>query len=167
MAEEADGTVYRCPGPPVVYTDKISKEEAVARQCRSIEGAPITLVPAPKPPPSRWQAVGYGKSVVVLVDTHSIRRNGSRVSIWANWCYSEPVESSTNYPKSTYLSSKDHITYNCRERTSFTSQSTRYSTIEAGDVVETLTWVDKIENYRNITPETIGESLFDYVCKTK
>lgn len=43
------GTVYRCPGPPVLYTDQISVQEAKDRNCRTIEGAPITVVSPPKP----------------------------------------------------------------------------------------------------------------------
>ena len=43
------GTVYRCPGPPVLYTDALSPEEARERGCRTIEGAPITVIQAPKP----------------------------------------------------------------------------------------------------------------------
>ncbi len=38
------GTVYRCPGPPVLYTDTLSAQEARDRGCRTIEGAPITVV---------------------------------------------------------------------------------------------------------------------------
>jgi hypothetical protein len=45
------GTVYRCPGPPIEYTDQISAAEAKARGCRTIENAPITIVSPPKPPP--------------------------------------------------------------------------------------------------------------------
>lgn len=45
------GTVYRCPGPPVLYTDALSPEEARERGCRTIEGAPITIIQAPKPRP--------------------------------------------------------------------------------------------------------------------
>jgi hypothetical protein len=44
-------TVYRCPGPPVLYTDQITKEEARDRGCRTIENAPITVVAPPKPRP--------------------------------------------------------------------------------------------------------------------
>jgi hypothetical protein len=33
--------VYRCPGPPVVYTDKISAAEARTRNCRGIDGKPL------------------------------------------------------------------------------------------------------------------------------
>jgi hypothetical protein len=36
--------VYRCPGPPVLYTDALSAAEARERGCRGIEGAPVTIV---------------------------------------------------------------------------------------------------------------------------
>lgn len=45
------GTVYRCPGPPVLYTDQITAQQAKERDCRTIEGAPITVVSPPKPRP--------------------------------------------------------------------------------------------------------------------
>ena len=41
--------VYRCPGPPVLYTDAISAVDARERGCRTIEGAPITVVQPPRP----------------------------------------------------------------------------------------------------------------------
>jgi hypothetical protein len=44
-------TVYRCPGPPIEYTDQITEKEAKARNCRTIENAPITIVSPPKPRP--------------------------------------------------------------------------------------------------------------------
>ena len=47
--------VYRCPGPPVLYTDGISAAEAKERNCRTIEGAAVTVVQAPRkpvPPPA-------------------------------------------------------------------------------------------------------------------
>ena len=40
----AQAEVYRCPGPPVLYTDGISAAQAKAKGCRTIEGAPITIV---------------------------------------------------------------------------------------------------------------------------
>lgn len=45
------GTVYRCPGPPVLYTDVLSAQEAKDRGCRTIEGAAVTVVPGTKPRP--------------------------------------------------------------------------------------------------------------------
>jgi hypothetical protein len=52
------GTVYRCPGPPVLYTSEISDKEAKERGCRTIENAPITVVSPPKRAPV--QATGNG-----------------------------------------------------------------------------------------------------------
>lgn len=40
--------VFRCPGPPVLYTDALTPAEAKAKDCRTIEGAPITVVQAPR-----------------------------------------------------------------------------------------------------------------------
>ena len=40
--------VYRCPGPPVLYTDALTLVEARERGCRGIEGAPITIVQTPR-----------------------------------------------------------------------------------------------------------------------
>ena len=41
--------MYRCPGN--VYTSEITEKEAKERGCRTIEGAPITIVAPPKPRP--------------------------------------------------------------------------------------------------------------------
>ncbi|HXD06146.1 MAG TPA: hypothetical protein VN680_08855 [Burkholderiaceae bacterium] len=38
----AQGTVYRCPNN--VYTDTISAKEAAAKGCKTLEGAPVTVV---------------------------------------------------------------------------------------------------------------------------
>ena len=54
---QQQGTVYRCPGPPVLYTDQITAQEAKEKGCRTIEGAPITIVQAARPrPPASGQA---------------------------------------------------------------------------------------------------------------
>ena len=47
--QDAARPVYRCPGPPVLYTDTLSAQEARDRGCRTIEGAPVTIVQAPRP----------------------------------------------------------------------------------------------------------------------
>ena len=51
-AQDPSRAVYRCPGPPVLYTDTLSAQEARDRGCRTIEGAPVTIVqttPRPRP----------------------------------------------------------------------------------------------------------------------
>jgi len=44
VAAQEPRLVYRCPGPPVLYTDTLTLAEARERGCRSIEGTPVTVV---------------------------------------------------------------------------------------------------------------------------
>ena len=57
-AAGASVAVYRCPGPPVLYTDQITPAEARERGCRLIEGTPVTVIQMPKPRPAAPQANG-------------------------------------------------------------------------------------------------------------
>jgi hypothetical protein len=45
----AQSVVYRCPGPPVLYTDALTPKEAQEKGCRPIEGAPVTIVQPVRP----------------------------------------------------------------------------------------------------------------------
>ncbi|MFX1677639.1 hypothetical protein PV762_00245 [Mitsuaria sp. CC2] len=56
----AQGVVYRCPGPPVLYTDAISAKEAADKGCRSIEGTPISVIAPIKPRPATTAAPTSG-----------------------------------------------------------------------------------------------------------
>lgn len=49
---QGSSIVYRCPGPPVLYTDALSAKEAQEKGCRTIEGAPITVMQTSKPKPA-------------------------------------------------------------------------------------------------------------------
>jgi hypothetical protein len=49
-AQTTPSVVYRCPGPPVLYTDQLTAQEAKDRGCRTIEGAPVTVVQTPQRP---------------------------------------------------------------------------------------------------------------------
>ena len=46
----ASNVVYRCPGN--VYTDAISAKEAKDRDCRTLEGAPVTVIQGSRPRPA-------------------------------------------------------------------------------------------------------------------
>jgi hypothetical protein len=50
QAPAAAASVYRCPGPPVLYTDALSADEARARGCRTLEAGPVTVFQAPPKP---------------------------------------------------------------------------------------------------------------------
>ena len=47
QAQAGGSVVYRCPGN--VYTDAITAQEAKDKGCRTIEGAPVTIVQGVKP----------------------------------------------------------------------------------------------------------------------
>jgi hypothetical protein len=49
LAQQPGREVYRCPGNPVLYTDALSAKEARDKGCRTLEGAPITVVQGSKP----------------------------------------------------------------------------------------------------------------------
>lgn len=48
-AQAPGAVVYRCPGPPVLYTDALSAEEAKNKSCKLIEAQPVTVISGPKP----------------------------------------------------------------------------------------------------------------------
>ena len=54
----AQGTVYRCPGNPESYTNLYSAQEAKDKGCRTIDGAPITIVQGTARAPARPAASG-------------------------------------------------------------------------------------------------------------
>lgn len=68
VGAQAQGTVYRCPGPPVLYTDAISAKEAHEKGCRTIEGTPITILQSAKPRPAPTQAADGARSGEGKVD---------------------------------------------------------------------------------------------------
>ncbi|RTL38956.1 MAG: hypothetical protein EKK53_18375 [Burkholderiales bacterium] len=76
LGAQAQGTVYRCPGPPVLYTDALSAKEAAEKGCRTIEGTPITVLQAPKPRPASGAgaaAEGGGRTGETRVDASQQR----------------------------------------------------------------------------------------------
>lgn len=51
--------VYRCPGN--LYTDALSQREAAEKGCKTLEGAPVTIIQAaPRPAPRSPTATGGG-----------------------------------------------------------------------------------------------------------
>ncbi len=58
-AQDDGRPVYRCPGPPVLYTDALSEQQASERGCRRIANAPLTVVQQPRrPAPAEGAAEG-------------------------------------------------------------------------------------------------------------
>jgi hypothetical protein len=77
-AQDNNKPVYRCPGPPVLYTDALSVQEARDKGCRTIEGTPITIVPGSKPrAPAASGAAGSSRSAEGRVDPTEQRSRDS------------------------------------------------------------------------------------------
>jgi len=49
LAAQTQVIVYRCPGPPVLYTDSLTPKEAQERNCKTVEGTPITIIQPIRP----------------------------------------------------------------------------------------------------------------------
>jgi hypothetical protein len=77
QAQDPNRTVYRCPGPPVLYTDALSATEARDKGCRTIEGATITVVQTPRPRPAASSAVAASRPGEGRVDPASQRARDS------------------------------------------------------------------------------------------
>jgi hypothetical protein len=58
---QAQGTVYKCPGTPVLYTDQLTNQQARDRGCTTIEGTPITIISSP-PRPAKAPSVASAAS---------------------------------------------------------------------------------------------------------
>jgi hypothetical protein len=61
---QGQGTVFRCPGNPETYTNLLSAQEAKDKGCRTIDGAPITVIAAP--PRAKPGPAASGASAVVV-----------------------------------------------------------------------------------------------------
>jgi len=116
--------------------------------------------------PSRWVEVGGNDEMTAYADTQSMRRTGPKVKVWLKWVNASPVETSTVFPKKTFLSEKTLAVYHCTDRSSATLQVIRYANADfTGEVVESLNGQDTPSSYRDLAPETIGESILNYACK--
>lgn len=73
LGAHAEGTVYRCPGPPVLYTDALSAKEASDKGCRTIEGTPITVMQTAKPRAAAAAPSAEGRGAEARVDAQQQR----------------------------------------------------------------------------------------------
>ena len=75
-ADAEPKTVYRCPGNPVLYTDGLSAKEARDKNCRTLEGAPITVIQSARPRPNA-SASGPRSATTARVDPAEQRARDS------------------------------------------------------------------------------------------
>jgi hypothetical protein len=116
--------------------------------------------------PSRWVEIGGNDEITAYADVQSMQKIGPKVKVWLKWINALPIETTTIFPRKTFLSEKTLAAYHCVDRTSATLQVIRYANTDAtGEVVETLYAQETSSAYRAVAPETIGESILSYACK--
>ena len=78
QAHAQDKAVYRCPGN--LYTDALSAKEAAAKGCKTLEGAPITVIQSqmPRTTPRSSSASGSGAGEKVSSEDQKARDADSR-----------------------------------------------------------------------------------------
>jgi hypothetical protein len=126
----------------------------------------LALSPRPMAAQSdRWIEVAAGSTTTVFADRVSIRREGARVKVWTKWIFSDERKVEYLVDK-TYRSQKSLDIYNCANRTSATLQAIYYAESDAsGDVVDSSSWPESRVRFSELAPETVGESILEYVCR--
>lgn len=80
QAHAQDKPVYRCPGN--LYTDALSAKEAIAKGCKTLEGAPITVIQSQAPRATARPAASGGSGATggerVSSDDQRARDSDSR-----------------------------------------------------------------------------------------
>lgn len=64
-------TVYRCPGPPVLYTDTLAPAEARSRNCKPLTDLPVATAPPAAPRPGAAPTAGAARAAVAGAGTVS------------------------------------------------------------------------------------------------
>lgn len=77
LAQQPGREVYRCPGNPPLYTDSLSAKEARDKGCRTLEGAPITVVQGHKPRSGGGSGAGAPRPADTRVDPSDQRARDS------------------------------------------------------------------------------------------
>ena len=75
----AQGTVYRCPGSPESYTNMLTAEQAKERGCRTVEGAPITIVQTVRPRVAASAASAAGDERVAPAEQRARDNDARRI----------------------------------------------------------------------------------------
>lgn len=116
---------------------------------------------------SDWVLVSAGSGVSAYVDNESIRFQGSNAKVWVKWVYEKPQKIEGTYPDKYFVLGKELSVYKCLDRTSGTVQSVKYSSLEAGEVVESYSIAEKYWSFSEVVPDTMGETILSVVCKKR
>jgi hypothetical protein len=114
---------------------------------------------------NRWVEVEGSENIQVFVDTQSLRRSETVVMAWTKYVYNKPQSVRNSNPPTTYLLDKSYGGYNCQNRTSVRLQTLRFSDLNGTVQVQSLSGPDDPTRYSAIVPDSIGESIINFICK--
>jgi hypothetical protein len=113
---------------------------------------------------AEWIFMGSTDNATSYVDTESYKRTGSTVRFWQldNFLIPQSINGSSKF----YLSSKAKKEMNCNTEESLLLAIIDYSENDGkGKVVNSFQFDDK--QFRHIVPESIGHTIFKFVCNKK
>ncbi|MFJ9533338.1 surface-adhesin E family protein [Herbaspirillum sp. NPDC101396] len=115
-----------------------------------------------------WQVITYTDSYVVAIDKNSIASTGAYKKGWVLYDYQSEQASETPYQNKKYKSALYLQYVNCPEKTLASKEELLYSgNQKQGEVVSTRSGQLSSEAFREIVPDSIGEAIFDYLCKAR
>lgn len=116
---------------------------------------------------ANWVIASWADSVVVLVDTTSIVKNGHHRKAWLRWDHTQEEETS-DYPKQKYRSAKSLTYYDCTQRTSMNVQRTIYAGEQGtGSSLGSYSTKFNSSDMSEVVPDSIGEANLNFVCSWK
>lgn len=115
---------------------------------------------------AKWVSVGGNDEVTVYVDTDSMRRVGTKAKTWLKWDWTKPQELPGTSLSKTYQFEKQLQISDCRDLTLAIAQGIRYADREGNEVVDSYAVDGKAWKFSEPAPETIGESLVKFACKS-
>jgi hypothetical protein len=111
---------------------------------------------------ANWLPVKADSKVRVMADPASIRRSGDMVTMWSVINYTSPRKTEDDKP---YLSSKQHLEYDCVERLSRRLEFSRHSDLTGlGQVVYANT---NAGAWSPVAAGSVAGELFKFACGEK
>ncbi|WP_373320986.1 surface-adhesin E family protein [Paraburkholderia flagellata] len=108
---------------------------------------------------SNWMQVTAGGDGVEYLDSQSIVKSGGRVKVWTKYVFKQPHFVGEETKLTAY--EVTHLEYDCKERTVWSSSSTRYD--DEGSVIRSIDGIPSMRT--DVVPDSIGETVLNAVCR--
>lgn len=111
---------------------------------------------------STWKGLSGNEEVTIYVDTSTIARIGKYRKAWFLYSY-KSIQPITAYPYQAYNSYRTLEYYLCEDRSAASIQAHYFN-----NNIPVFSLTIKIENaqFDEVVPDTFGDQMYLYVCKT-